>query len=134
LLRRLQVGSDPKRLESVRDRMVPRGSSIVVYLLMAVFGCGSKPDDLRQDGISAPASWHVTEAPTLSIGGIETQLHGDLHRVAATVLLDDGRLVVADGAQRLLYFDGCGRTRQEPGPPLVRSSRGSWSALIEFIF
>src|SRR5688572_14431628 len=70
---------------------------------------------------TAQTTWDVVEPVMLSLGATDGAFPGDLFRVSAAVRLQDGRIVVADAAQRLLVFDPLGRhaetvTRGGQGP------------------
>jgi hypothetical protein len=78
----------------------------------------------RQAPGEAPAevSWGVAAEPTLVIGHPSGDFAGDLDGIVDIARLSDGRIVIADGAQRLLFFgsDGSylltvGREGQGPG-------------------
>ncbi len=57
---------------------------------------------------SAQDVWRLEDRPTVSIGDPIGSFPGDLYRVTATGMLSDGRIIVADGAQRILVFDDGG--------------------------
>ena len=60
------------------------------------------------DLVLAEAVWTVNETPAMSIGGEGSGPASDLFYVRGAVRLEDGRIVVADWAQRLLVFDAEG--------------------------
>lgn len=63
----------------------------------------------------------VEGSPAVSIGGESSGLEGDLYGARGVTRLSDGRIVVADGAQRLVFFDAAGR--------YLQSDRVRWDAL-----
>jgi hypothetical protein len=65
-------------------------------------------DTAVQEAPSRIASWVVSEASTLSIGGEAAGVASDLFGISGLVKLSDGRILVGDRAQRVLMFDSAG--------------------------
>lgn len=85
--------------------------------LLALSACGGEPDEAGSE-----TSWTVAPTPSLVIGPPTGAFAGDLNDIRDVARLSDGRIVIADGAQRLLFFgsDGSyllsvGREGQGPG-------------------
>lgn len=115
----------PGRYPSIRLPTVQRLAPLLLLPLLALAAaCDPASGGDGADGIAVrdsadivivenaadagSQSWSIQADPLLEIGGDETQPGGDLFRVATVVRRADGGVVVADGAQRLLYFDAAG--------------------------
>lgn len=94
------------------------GLLVSISTTAALVGCSESAAPLPD-----PPDWEVVEAPAVTIGSeLEVQTGIALYRVSGAVRLGDGRIVVADGAPRLLLFDprgeylrGFGRRGEGPG-------------------
>ncbi len=94
------------------------GQLVLISTGAALLGCSESAAPLPN-----PMNWEVVEAPTVTIGsGLEVETGVALYGISGAVRLDDGRIVVADRAPRVLVFDpdgeylhGFGRRGEGPG-------------------
>ena len=94
------------------------GVPLSISTALALAGCSESVVPLPN-----PPNWEVIEAPTVTIGsGLEVETGVALYGISGAVRLDDGRIVVADRAPRVLVFDpdgeylhGFGRQGEGPG-------------------
>ena len=74
------------------------GTAIIPILLLS----------LPQAASPQEAVWRIEEEPFLTIGGQASGPGSDLYGISGALLLEDGRIVVADQAARLVVFDADG--------------------------
>ncbi len=87
------------------------GLLALISTTAALVGCSESPAPLPD-----PPNWNVVEAPSVTIGSeLEIETGVALYRVSGAVRLGDGRIVVADGAPRVLLFDPRGEYLQSFG-------------------
>ncbi|GIW51409.1 MAG: hypothetical protein KatS3mg081_0764 [Gemmatimonadales bacterium] len=125
---------------------VRRGAEVLAVAVLGLAACG-RPDGspstlpsvrdsagvrIAENPADPPAVWRIGPAPQIEIGGSEAE-DQILFRVAGALRLSDGRIVVADGSNRLRYYrpDGsldrvAGRTGEGPG----EFRRISWIGLL----
>lgn len=86
------------------------------FLLIAACSPASQPDPEGEPSTPEDLlTWMVSDTASLSIGDEPSEASSDLYRVRGVVELSDGRIVVADAAQRLLFFDEAGQHLQSVG-------------------
>ena len=66
---------------------------------------------------ASDASWRMDSVPALVVGGESSGPTSDIYNVVGTVRLSDGRIVIADGAPRLLVVDSTGTYLETWGGP-----------------
>ncbi|NNG15937.1 MAG: hypothetical protein HKM89_05590 [Gemmatimonadales bacterium] len=94
--------------------------SCVLVLAASLAGKGSTSGTTERDSAgvtivenlvsqTATPTWHLSDTPTVEIGLVEGAEPYLLHRVTASYVLDDGRIVVANsGTAELRFFDAQG--------------------------
>jgi hypothetical protein len=90
-------------LHPVKSRRRP--AALLLVLSCALLACGDRASD-RGPG-DTPAVWEAGSDP-LVIGSASSAFPGDLYGIMGVAQLSDGRVVVADRAQRLVVFDSGG--------------------------
>jgi hypothetical protein len=81
---------------------------LVGAAILFASGCQQDQGDQSLTSSPNPERWELSSDPVLMIGGVDSGVASDLHRIRATLRLRDGTIVVADAGQRLLYFDSSG--------------------------
>ena len=70
----------------------------------------SSPEEVLISTKDTPMeTWSVDDSASLTIGGGGSEPGGVLNRVVAALVLGDGRIMVADGAQRVMFYSRDGQ-------------------------
>lgn len=102
-----------------------KAEKALVLLYVASWGiaCGETNGDsqsaaLDEVPLPAPAqhvqSWRISAQPIMSMAA-DPSIGVDFFRIAAALQLEDGRVIVGDGGQRLLFFGPDGEFRKRVG-------------------